>query len=86
MCLFVAGTSCTQYTLYIITIWDIFFLFSFLHIFIFQICLGDSALVIEVERDYTVYGDELKFGGGKVIHICNYLQAHYYTLIIIRIV
>ena len=28
--------------------------------------LGDSSLVIEVEKDYTVYGDELKFGGGKV--------------------
>jgi len=25
-------------------------------------------LVIEVEKDYTVYGDEIKFGGGKVIH------------------
>ncbi|KAL9971298.1 hypothetical protein ACROYT_G023806 [Oculina patagonica] len=32
-----------------------------------KICLGDSTLVIEVERDYTVYGDELKFGGGKVL-------------------
>ena len=32
----------------------------------FQVHLGDSALVIEVERDFTVYGDELKFGGGKV--------------------
>ena len=33
---------------------------------IFQVYLGDSALIIEVERDFTVYGDELKFGGGKV--------------------
>lgn len=29
--------------------------------------LGDTNLVIEVEKDYTRYGDEVKFGGGKVI-------------------
>ncbi|MFL5274750.1 MAG: urease subunit alpha [Anaeromyxobacteraceae bacterium] len=29
--------------------------------------LGDTALVLEVERDATVYGDECKFGGGKVL-------------------
>jgi urease subunit alpha len=29
--------------------------------------LGDTELVIEVEKDLTVYGDEVKFGGGKVI-------------------
>src|SRR4029079_2523349 len=29
--------------------------------------LGDTELVIEVEGDHTVYGDEVKFGGGKVI-------------------
>ncbi|KAG8848727.1 hypothetical protein FRB91_010533 [Serendipita sp. 411] len=29
--------------------------------------LGDTQLWIEVERDETVYGDECKFGGGKVI-------------------
>ena len=29
--------------------------------------LADTALVIEVERDFTTYGDEVKFGGGKVI-------------------
>jgi urease subunit alpha len=29
--------------------------------------LGDTGLVIEVERDHTVYGEEVKFGGGKVI-------------------
>ncbi|SNX87827.1 probable urease [Melanopsichium pennsylvanicum] len=29
--------------------------------------LADSPLWLEVEKDYTVYGDELKFGGGKVI-------------------
>src|SRR5207302_1735194 len=27
----------------------------------------DTSLVLEVERDHTVYGDECKFGGGKVI-------------------
>ena len=31
-----------------------------------QVWLGDSCLIVEVEKDYTVYGDELKFGGGKV--------------------
>jgi urease subunit alpha len=29
--------------------------------------LADSELFIEVERDHTTYGDEVKFGGGKVI-------------------
>jgi len=29
--------------------------------------LGDTALVAQVERDCTVYGDECKFGGGKVL-------------------
>jgi urease subunit alpha len=29
--------------------------------------LADSELILEVEKDYTVYGDEVKFGGGKVI-------------------
>lgn len=29
--------------------------------------LADTDLFIEVERDYTAYGDEVKFGGGKVI-------------------
>lgn len=32
-----------------------------------RVRLGDTALVIEVEKDFTVYGDEVKFGGGKVI-------------------
>ena len=30
-----------------------------------KIRLGDSDLFIEIERDYTGYGDECKFGGGK---------------------
>ncbi len=29
--------------------------------------LADTALVVEVERDFTLYGEEVKFGGGKVI-------------------
>jgi urease subunit alpha len=29
--------------------------------------LGDTNLIVEVEDDRTVYGDEVKFGGGKVI-------------------
>ncbi|MGA1264130.1 MAG: urease subunit alpha [Prochlorothrix sp.] len=29
--------------------------------------LADTDLIIEVERDFTTYGDEVKFGGGKVI-------------------
>ena len=32
-----------------------------------RVRLADTELFIEVERDYTVYGDEVKFGGGKVI-------------------
>ena len=32
-----------------------------------RVRLGDTELIIEVERDYTCYGDEVKFGGGKVI-------------------
>ncbi len=29
--------------------------------------LGDTGLIVEVERDHTIYGEEVKFGGGKVI-------------------
>ena len=32
-----------------------------------RIRLADTDLVIEVERDHTTYGEEVKFGGGKVI-------------------
>jgi len=32
-----------------------------------RVRLGDTELFIEVEKDYTRYGDEVKFGGGKVI-------------------
>ena len=32
-----------------------------------RIRLADTELIIEVEQDFTTYGDEVKFGGGKVI-------------------
>jgi urease subunit alpha len=32
-----------------------------------RIRLADTELVIEIERDYAIYGEEVKFGGGKVI-------------------
>jgi urease subunit alpha len=32
-----------------------------------RVRLADTSLVIEVEKDYTTYGDESKFGGGKTI-------------------
>ena len=32
-----------------------------------RIRLADTELFIEVERDLTIYGEEVKFGGGKVI-------------------
>jgi urease subunit alpha len=32
-----------------------------------RVRLADTELIIEVERDFTVYGDEITFGGGKVI-------------------
>ena len=32
-----------------------------------RVRLADTEIIIEVEKDYTCYGDEVKFGGGKVI-------------------
>ncbi len=32
-----------------------------------KVRLADTDLIIEVERDLTIYGEEVKFGGGKVI-------------------
>ena len=32
-----------------------------------RVRLGDTSLILEVEKDHTVYGDECKFGGGKVL-------------------
>ena len=31
-----------------------------------RVRLGDTALTIEVEKDFATYGEEVKFGGGKV--------------------
>lgn len=32
-----------------------------------KVRLADTDLIIEVEKDYTVYGEEVKFGGGKTM-------------------
>jgi urease subunit alpha len=32
-----------------------------------RVRLADTDLFVEVERDFTIYGEEVKFGGGKVI-------------------
>jgi urease subunit alpha len=32
-----------------------------------RVRLGDTNLIVEVERDFTIYGEEVKFGGGKTI-------------------
>src|SRR5262249_12656413 len=32
-----------------------------------RVRLADTKLIIEVEKDFTIYGEEVKFGGGKVI-------------------
>ncbi len=32
-----------------------------------RVRLADTVLIVEIEKDYTVYGEEVKFGGGKVI-------------------
>ncbi|MDE0008034.1 MAG: hypothetical protein OXS50_07130, partial [Gammaproteobacteria bacterium] len=32
-----------------------------------RVRLGDTELFVEVEQDHAIYGEEVKFGGGKVI-------------------
>ena len=32
-----------------------------------KVRLADTDLVLEIEKDYTSYGDEAKFGGGKTL-------------------
>lgn len=32
-----------------------------------RVRLADTALIVEIEKDFTAYGDEITFGGGKVI-------------------
>ena len=49
-----------------------------------RVRLADTDLIVEVERDLTVYGEEVKFGGGKVIRdgmgqsqrVCEGLRRH----------
>ena len=40
-----------------------------------RVRLADTELFIEVEEDRTVYGDEVKFGGGKVIREAGPMNA-----------
>jgi hypothetical protein len=40
-----------------------------------RVRLGDTDLWIEVEKDYTVYGDECKFGGGELGHWFQYIHS-----------
>ena len=51
-----------------------------------RVRLADTALLIEIERDYTVYGDEVKFGGGKVIRDGKTVAEvmHYGTTLLTR--
>jgi len=32
-----------------------------------RVRLADTELIVQVEKDFTIYGEEVKFGGGKVI-------------------
>src|SRR5437660_2367299 len=32
-----------------------------------KVRLADTSLLVEIEKDFTTYGEEVKFGGGKVI-------------------
>ena len=32
-----------------------------------RVRLADTDLILEIEKDYATYGNEVKFGGGKVI-------------------
>jgi len=52
-----------------------------------RIRLGDTSIIIEVERDLTVYGEEAKFGGGKSLRdgmgqSCNVKDADCPDLVI----
>jgi len=40
-----------------------------------RVRLGDTELIIEVENDLTTYGDEVKFGGGKVSKMAELLLS-----------
>src|SRR6188768_4479685 len=32
-----------------------------------RVRLADTDIIVEVEKDFTIYGEDVKFGGGKVI-------------------
>ena len=32
-----------------------------------RVRLGDTDLTIQIERDHTVYGEEVKFGGERIV-------------------
>lgn len=38
-----------------------------------KVRLGDTNLWIEIEDDKTIYGDELKFGGGELFRVCLFM-------------
>ena len=48
-----------------------------------RVRLGDTPLWIEVEKDYTVYGDECKFGGGKSV---SNVHCAYLTVLIGKVI
>ena len=39
--------------------------------------LADTGLIVQVERDFTIYGEEVQFGGGKVC--CAMGDMHFCT-------
>ncbi len=44
-----------------------------------KVRLGDTNLFAEIEKDYTLYGEEIKFGGGKTIRDGMAQSASTYT-------
>ncbi len=42
-----------------------------------RVRLGDTDLIIEIEQDYAVYGEEVVFGGGKTIRDGQGQTAYY---------
>lgn len=47
-----------------------------------RVRLGDTNIFVEVEVDLGVYGDEVKFGGGKVIQFRPIMSEYGYLLLI----
>jgi urease subunit alpha len=50
-----------------------------------RVRLADSALIVEVEKDFATYGEEVTFGGGKVIRD-GMGQSHYTSAIAVDLV